>query len=55
MLYAFLCCHDEAVANSWTKEEPAPRSADQEEPAGMTPPIFFSSDVGLPLRPSSLR
>ena len=21
MLYAFLCCHDEAVANSWTKEE----------------------------------
>jgi hypothetical protein len=23
MLYAFLCCHDEAVANSWTKEEDA--------------------------------
>ena len=21
MLYAFLCCHDEAVVNSWTKEE----------------------------------
>src|ERR1700730_823044 len=21
MLYAFLCCHDEAVDNSWTKEE----------------------------------
>ena len=21
MLYAFLCCHDEAVANGWTKEE----------------------------------
>lgn len=21
MLYAFRCCHDEAVANSWTKEE----------------------------------
>src|ERR1700722_6998725 len=21
MLYALLCCHDEAVANSWTKEE----------------------------------
>jgi hypothetical protein len=21
MLYAFLCCHDEAVANSWSKEE----------------------------------
>src|SRR6202035_4174380 len=25
MLYAFLCCHDEAVANSWTKEENAAR------------------------------
>jgi hypothetical protein len=23
MLYAFLCCHDEAVVNSWTKEEDA--------------------------------
>jgi hypothetical protein len=21
MLYAFLCCHDEAVVNSWTKEQ----------------------------------
>lgn len=21
MLYAFLCCHDEAIVNSWTKEE----------------------------------
>lgn len=21
MLYAFLCCHDEAVVNSWSKEE----------------------------------
>jgi|HubBroStandDraft_3_1064219.scaffolds.fasta_scaffold1125887_1 hypothetical protein len=21
MLYAFLCCHDEAVSNGWTKEE----------------------------------
>jgi hypothetical protein len=21
VLYAFLCCHDEAVANGWTKEE----------------------------------
>jgi hypothetical protein len=21
MLYAFLCCHDEGVVNSWTKEE----------------------------------
>src|ERR1700731_3944396 len=21
MLYAFLCCHDEAVVSSWTKEE----------------------------------
>ncbi len=21
MLYALLCCHDEAVVNSWTKEE----------------------------------
>ena len=23
MLYAFLCCHDEAVVNSWSKEEDA--------------------------------
>lgn len=23
MLYAFLCCHDEAVVNSWTKEQDA--------------------------------
>ncbi len=21
MLYAFLCCHDEAIVNSWSKEE----------------------------------
>jgi hypothetical protein len=21
MLYAFLCCHDEAICNSWTKEQ----------------------------------
>lgn len=21
MLYAFLCCHDEGIVNSWTKEE----------------------------------
>src|SRR5580692_4953556 len=21
MLYAFLCCHDEAIVNSWTKEQ----------------------------------
>ena len=21
MLYAFLCCHDESIVNSWTKEE----------------------------------
>ena len=47
MLYAFLCCHDEAVVNSWSKEEDA---AVLEKRARVTDKLAASGKLGPAVR-----
>ncbi len=47
MLYAFLCCHDEAVVNSWSKAEDA---AVLEKRARVTDKLAASGKLGPAVR-----
>ena len=56
MLYAFLCCHDEAVVNSWSKEEDvAVLALGRVGSVAMRPSVYSRFAAAKPPHPRKLR